>query len=1195
MSGAKDLPAGLRDRIFDAVLAELVESGIDEFGIAAVAGRAGLDRQVIDLHWPDSRVLLMEAMLARAAAAVPIANEGSLSRDLGRFVGSLAGLTGTAQGRRWFRRLLPGFNDVDLSNVGPDFWAFQMAAVEQMFGRAAERGELRPDIDHGNAARMLSAALVYDMVFNDTPMDSEYAEQVYRVILDGLRTSDDSDVFEILQNSEQARTRLRATFDGMIDPIALLETERDDDGHITDFIFREVNPAACTYLLRSHTELLGSRVTETLPDLTAWGLLAQGVHAMETGEPLEAQDFPYFSRRYGTTRRFDLRGARVSADWMALIWRDVSERFREHQHALVEARSIGALESRDVMTPEERAYIPSGLVLRAAADALLEPQVLLEAETDGEAVDLVLREVNQAACDYLGMTREDLLGRSLVEILPGHKGTLLTDYIRCLKTGEPLILNDFAYDHEILQDSRRYDIRATRATANSIVVTWRDITDRFRSAQDLAHSRDLLRAATDAMFDPQALVEVLTTPAGEVDLVLRDVNRAFCEYIDQERADLVDHSMLALFPGVVGAGLMERYVECAETGVPVILDDVEYFMEFLNEPRRFDIRAAQVDDGLISLTVRDTTARFEAAQHLADSEQQYRLFAENAGDLVVHIRDGRFAWVSPSCTEVIGGSPDYWVGRDATEIVPPEERELQVENTKVVNAGGVGQMRHRVQAMDGTIHWVHVHARPFYASDGREDGITAALRVIDDEVAAEKAAREARAGQARADALYRQSMDNAAVGMCLADLEGNFVEVNESLCEFFGYDAATLRQMTWQKLTAADYLEADLANRAKVLAGHIDSYRMVKQFIHADGHPLWGDLAVSCVRDAAGQVEVFIGQITDITAEVQAREQLEQARARQAHADALYLRSMESAAVGMCLARPEGAFLRVNEALCQFFGYDEETLLKKTWIELTAPEYLQVDLDKVAEMVAGRIDSYRMVKQYIHAEGHRIWGDLSIGCLRNPDGSIEVTIGQIVDVTAQMETEQQLERLARVDPLTGLVNRREALAGMETALEPTEGPPSHLGVLFADIDGFKGINDKLGHAAGDVVLKTIASRIRHCVRDSDTVGRMGGDEILVLLPGMPDIDRVTRVAEKIRRHAAEPIRVGGQAITVTLSIGAVLAAPGQTTSTVLARADSAMYTAKAQKNAVASFSPGRAVLGGAILAQVAVEGGPADS
>ena len=103
------------------------------------------------------------------------------------------------------------------------------------------------------------------------------------------------------------------------------------------------------------------------------------------------------------------------------------------------------------------------------------------------------------------------------------------------------------------------------------------------------------------------------------------------------------------------------------------------------------------------------------------------------------------------------------------------------------------------------------------------------------------------------------------------------------------------------------------------------------------------------------------------------------------------------------------------------------------------------------------------------------------------------------------------------------------------------------------------------------MLTTLASRIRESVRHGDTVGRTGGDEILVVLPVFYNIDEVARIGEQIRSRAAEPIHESGQTIKVTLSIGAVLAAPGETGTTTLARADAAMYGAKTRRDAVISI------------------------
>lgn len=552
--------------------------------------------------------------------------------------------------------------------------------------------------------------------------------------------------------------------------------------------------------------------------------------------------------------------------------------------------------------------------------------------------------------------------------------------------------------------------------------TFSDESDLAQALEDSERSHTLVRATADAMIDPQTVLQTVKDSNGVVvDLRYLDVNRAACDYLNVARDYLLGRSALTDLPNLEGSGLLERYARCAENGEPVVLDDFSYFHEMLDDARRYDVRASQVRPGVLNLTWRDVTERFRTAQRIADSALQYRLLAENSGDVVTRVRDGVIIWASPSIEDAFGAPPAHWIGRPSSSLIPPGGEDGHRERLRRLAAGETLVTRVRLLAADATEHWVHMHAKPFIGDDGRIDGFTASMRLIDGEVRAEQVAAAARARQAAADALYRKSMDSSAIGMCLADTEGAFLEVNPAMCEFFGYPAEVLTTKTWMELTAPDYLQADIDQRAEVTAGRIDSYRMVKQFRHADGRAIWGDLSVGCIRTPDGQVEVFIGQITDITAEVQARRELEEARARQAEADARYRRLMSNSNVGMCLVTPDGRFDVVNPALCEFFGYDETTLRALTWQELTAAEYLDADLEKVEDVLAGRIDSYRMTKQFIHADGHLIWGDLSVSCLRNATGAVERFVSQITDITAEVEGRH---RLAERDRQNQVLARR---------------------------------------------------------------------------------------------------------------------------------------------------------------------------
>ena len=403
--------------------------------------------------------------------------------------------------------------------------------------------------------------------------------------------------------------------------------------------------------------------------------------------------------------------------------------------------------------------------------------------------------------------------------------------------------------------------------------------ERQRAAAE--SDRILLRASADSMLDPQVLLEAVRDVSGQVvDFRYRSVNQAACSYLGVQESDLVGHIQSEASPSLESSELQRRYIQCLDDGEPVIHDDFALFNETLDDAPRYDIRVTRAGADLLSLTWRDVTERFAAAQRLAVSEENYRLLAENSGDVIVHLRDTKIVWVSPSVEAALGAPPQYWVGRQMQETVPPEAVPDLAAQAATVLAGGEVRQRIRIIAADGRTHWFHMHAKPFHDAGGREDGALSTLRLIDDEVAAEQEAEEARREQARAEARYRRSMDSAAIGMCLIAPDGAFVEVNDALCELFGYEADTLKQKTWQELTAPDYLQADLDNLNDVLDGRKDSYRMLKQYLHADGHRIWGDLSVSCIRDQNGHVENLVSQIADITAEVTAREQLAQSDAQ---------------------------------------------------------------------------------------------------------------------------------------------------------------------------------------------------------------------------------------------------------------------------------------------------------------------------
>lgn len=525
----------------------------------------------------------------------------------------------------------------------------------------------------------------------------------------------------------------------------------------------------------------------------------------------------------------------------------------------------------------------------------------------------------------------------------------------------------------------------------------------------------LLRAAMDAMIDPQATLEAVRDQDGRIrDFAFREVNAAACTFFGLRREQMIESTLIEIAPGVVSTGLFGRCAQCVETGEPIV-EDLPYPRRRIPGTRRIEVRASCSDAEWLSLAWRDVTTRFEARHEPVVSGEQFRLIVENASDVVVQFRDYQVVWVSPSVEAALGAPPSYWIGRYSAGLVAEED--LPVFGEMLAEAAGGVTSVHRLRVLDvhDNLRWFEVHTKLHYDAEGRPDGHTAALRPIDDEVAAELAATKARREQAESDARFRRLIENSAIATNLVSPDGRFRVVNKAMCDLVGYDAETLLTMTWRDVRAPDDADDGIRSVVEIMMGQRDSHRSVHQYLHADGRRLWGDLTVSAMRDSDGNVEHLIGQIIDITEQVELRE-------KQAEADARFRRLMETSNVAMALTALDGTMEVVNDALCTLLGYDEEVLITKTWQELTPPEYLQADLDNTVELLAERLDTYRVVKQFIRADGGLVWVDMSASVLRDSRGEVQYIVGQGIDISdavagQELLAEQERENRVLADRL----------------------------------------------------------------------------------------------------------------------------------------------------------------------------------
>jgi diguanylate cyclase (GGDEF)-like protein len=181
---------------------------------------------------------------------------------------------------------------------------------------------------------------------------------------------------------------------------------------------------------------------------------------------------------------------------------------------------------------------------------------------------------------------------------------------------------------------------------------------------------------------------------------------------------------------------------------------------------------------------------------------------------------------------------------------------------------------------------------------------------------------------------------------------------------------------------------------------------------------------------------------------------------------------------------------------------------------------------------------------------------------RDARGQLESVFVLENEITERAMATRALAQMALTDALTGLPNKRLLLDRMERAIAQAGRRDGDVAVLFVDLDGFKAVNDTLGHAAGDRVLHTVATRLRSCARASDTVARLGGDEFIVLLEGCRSPADAEHVAAKIAQVLSKPCEIGGRVAEVSCSIGIAFHIGEGGAETLLRQADEAMYEAK---------------------------------
>ena len=406
---------------------------------------------------------------------------------------------------------------------------------------------------------------------------------------------------------------------------------------------------------------------------------------------------------------------------------------------------------------------------------------------------------------------------------------------------------------------------------------------------------------------------------------------------------------------------------------------------------------------------------------------------------------------------------------------------------------------------------------------------------------------------------------------------GQYVLCNESNALIFGTGNDSAIGRTVRDTMAPEYAAEIIALDRQLLESP-----MVQEIVQVLELPHGAQRILHLIRmpmfDAQGRVEAIMSSATDITKDRARTQELE-----------LAAKVFETTADAIMICDSKDRVVKVNAAFSRLTGYDAADILGKVLADTPFRP-----LDPVQS--AARYKDLQK-NGYMNSEVARFRKDgsplalwLSASCMRNDDGTIRNFVRIFTDISLLKETQQKLEQLASFDALTGLPNRRLLHDRLEQATRRAQRGSHQMAVMFIDLDGLKEVNDTHGHDVGDLLLTQVATRLRKCIRLSDSIGRLGGDEFAIVLedPQHP-IDAV-RVAERIVDALAPPFFLSGKSVCATASLGiAIYPNDGTDATALLKNADVAMYRAKeAGRNAFRFFSQAEDV-SLAIGAKAAVE------
>lgn len=702
--------------------------------------------------------------------------------------------------------------------------------------------------------------------------------------------------------------------------------------------------------------------------------------------------------------------------------------------------------------------------------------------------------------------------------------------------------------------------RNEQGQATRVVGMHHDITASHQASDALQLSQAKFQTIYEALPDAAGITRIS-------DGTYLEVNPAFCRLLGRQRKDILGRTSLELN---IWASPAEREKLLACFRAKGQVDSLPLLARSVDGepiPGRMSARLINMDGEPCFIFLFHDMSEHQSMQ---DELVRVNALLQQAGRIArlgvwEDSPDPAERYWSDVCYELHGlpagsGVPDNYI----EQFVAPPYREVfrdAFRRTVLEHK----PFEHEVQIVrrDQRVVWVQAMAEPV-VQDGKVRRVRGVIRDIDE---ARRSRDRLRESEERFSRIFRAIPD--PMGIC-SKATGRYLEVNPAWEQAMGISRAEALQEA-SPTGLGLYTPAD---REALLAtanaqGVLSAYEVD---FNPRGHlPRTGLQSMQTI-DFEGQACWLFG-IKDITERKQA-ERLVQER------EALLSLTIEAAALALWDVNMQSGEVVGDRQWRELLGLPP-TLPGSTperWSEVVHPDDRALAFSALERHQSHPDQPFDVTLRLRHGHDKVRWvRNLGRVIASQPDGSPLRMVGVALDVTRQREQEAQLQKLAHFDALTGLPNRVQLAQALEAAMHEARQSGHLLGVAYLDLDGFKPVNDRLGHGVGDQLLVEIARRLQAAIRGKDLVARLGGDEFVILL-SQPDCRQdCESTLSHLMQRMAEPVRLEGEALTVTASIGLTLYPDDDADAdTLLRHADQAMYLAKqAGRNRIHVFDAER--------------------